>query len=351
MRTPTSPLREAASNVASRISPSKATRKSNVSPKKDNTKRRRKGSRNVEDDFNAQLEMDQIKEQNAKLEEYKQLKAEILQRVDELRQLHEDLEKGQGAGATMENIDNYDVSDLSDSPIYIIRNGRVMQVDPSTKALFAHELNDNLEGVDDEVNTRAKEELRRKKGYVKVRYGASYCWIPRGASITGTSWLTKLQRAAKIKKKLDDIFSGERCTLSREAMIILAAFGMHNYGGSDEAMEMAIAGSWAALLLETGYVVDPKKLSKFPDTELQLDAHHTVSNGPIKVNVREAMKFLCKYDEVTGSFKCDFFEILEKDRFVKKFKEDIVQLAASEETVRLFDRKDGKSLHHNVCLQ
>ena len=45
-------------------------------------------------------------------------------------------------------------------------------------------------------------------------------------------------------------------------MIILTAFGLHNYGGSDEALEMCIAGSWAALFRDIGYDVSSEQLAK-----------------------------------------------------------------------------------------
>jgi hypothetical protein len=38
----------------------------------------------------------------------------------------------------------------------------------------------------------------------------------------------------------------------------------------------------------------------------------------------------------------DFRSILLTDRFVKKYKDLILELALSETTVRLFDRKDGE---------
>ncbi len=71
-----------------------------------------------------------------------------------------------------------------------------------------------------------------------------------------------MKRDATIKKNLDDLFDGERCSLSRDAMIILTAFGLHNYGGSDEALEMCIAGSWAALFRDIGYNVSSEQLAK-----------------------------------------------------------------------------------------
>jgi hypothetical protein len=43
---------------------------------------------------------------------------------------------------------------------------------------------------------------------------------------------------------------------------ILMAFELHNFGGSDEALEICIAGAWAAFFHENGYEVDAKKFGK-----------------------------------------------------------------------------------------
>ena len=83
---------------------------------------------------------------------------------------------------------------------------------------------------------------------VMVRFGVNMFFVPVGVSVGAKGYVTQqLKRDATIKKNLDDIFDGELCSLSRDAMIILTTFGLHNYGGSDEALEMCITGSWVAL--------------------------------------------------------------------------------------------------------
>jgi hypothetical protein len=71
-----------------------------------------------------------------------------------------------------------------------------------------------------------------------------------------------LKKAAALKMKLDDLFHEKECLLNREALINLTAFGLHNFGGSDEALEMCIAGAWVALFHEIGYEVDAEKFGK-----------------------------------------------------------------------------------------
>ena len=65
-----------------------------------------------------------------------------------------------------------------------------------------------------------------------------------------------------IVKKLKDLFDGSKSCFSREALSIMASFNLHNYGGSDEATEMIIAGTLKALFFEIGFKVSPVQLSK-----------------------------------------------------------------------------------------
>ena len=95
-----------------------------------------------------------------------------------------------------------------------------------------------------------------------VKFGASTFHIPVGVSVISNSHHSRLKKAAALKKKLDDLFNGKECLLNREALIILTAFGLHNFGGSDEALEMCIAGAWVALFHEIGYEVDAEKFGK-----------------------------------------------------------------------------------------
>jgi hypothetical protein len=79
-----------------------------------------------------------------------------------------------------------------------------------------------------------------------------------------------------------------------------------------------------------------EQFTDYPNKVIELGPHHTISGrcGPVRINVRDAMIWLTEL--------ADFRNILLTDRFVKKYKDLILELALSETTVRLFDRKDGE---------
>jgi hypothetical protein len=79
-----------------------------------------------------------------------------------------------------------------------------------------------------------------------------------------------------------------------------------------------------------------EQFTDYPNKEIELGPHHTISGrcGPVRINVRDAMIWLTEL--------ADFRNILLTDRFVKKHRDLILELALSETTVRLFDRKDGE---------
>ena len=74
--------------------------------------------------------------------------------------------------------------------------------------------------------------------------------------------MARLINAGVIEKRLRDRFSAQQCSLSKEALTILAAWNLHNYGGSDEATEMAIAGTLDVLFHDIGFECSPKQLGK-----------------------------------------------------------------------------------------
>ena len=90
---------------------------------------------------------------------------------------------------------------------------------------------------------------------------------------------------------------------------------------------------------ETGETINTEvqQFPRYPNVPHQLGMHHTVSKkcGPVTINVKETMEFLCS--------KADFEKILSDDRFVKKYWDSIEKLAEAEGTVRLFDRWRGES--------
>ena len=72
--------------------------------------------------------------------------------------------------------------------------------------------------------------------------------------------------------------------------------------------------------------------ANYPDKEIQLGDHHTISAecGPVKINVKTAMLWLTEL--------ADFCKILDSDRFIKKHWSLIEQLAETPGVVRLHDR-------------
>ena len=83
---------------------------------------------------------------------------------------------------------------------------------------------------------------------------------------------------------------------------------------------------------------DVQQFPPYPNVQHQLGDHHTISEmgGPVRINVKQTMEYLCK--------NADFKNILENDRFVKRYWTLIEKLADPDNgvTVRLFDRKHGE---------
>ena len=78
-------------------------------------------------------------------------------------------------------------------------------------------------------------------------HGACQCWIPAGVELVAKNHMSRLRKNLVITKKLGDLFDGGKSCFSRKALSIMAAYNLHNYGGSDEATEMIIAGVYHAL--------------------------------------------------------------------------------------------------------
>ena len=93
-----------------------------------------------------------------------------------------------------------------------------------------------------------------------------------------------------------------------------------------------------------------QRFKDYPNRNITLGDHHTIKpskgskrlpRGPVTMNLRKTMIFLTE--------KADFRKILQTDRFVKKHKQLIFELAEADSPVRLFDRdKDGTSA--TACL-
>ena len=87
-------------------------------------------------------------------------------------------------------------------------------------------------------------------------------WIPSGIALVRKNFFTRLEKLAAIGKKLTDLFGAEKCVISREGLIKLAAFNLHSYGGSDESTMMIVAGTLDMLFQEIGFECTPEQLGK-----------------------------------------------------------------------------------------
>ena len=99
--------------------------------------------------------------------------------------------------------------------------GRTGTVTVDVGRWISHEeLIQSLEPLPPEIDNEKAEATREKRGMHLVRFGASMFWIPTGVEVVSKSHLVCLRKAASIKKKLDDLFDGERCSLNKEALTI-----------------------------------------------------------------------------------------------------------------------------------
>ena len=120
-----------------------------------------------------------------------------------------------------------------------------------------------LNPLPEEIDNEKAEGIRTKRKYEEAkRYGSNMCWVPAGSSIVSNNQLARLRNSGLIEKNRRDLFSRDKCTLSKEALTRLAAWNLHNYGGSGEATEMAIAGTMDALFHDNGFDCRSKQLGK-----------------------------------------------------------------------------------------
>ena len=103
---------------------------------------------------------------------------------------------------------------------------------------------------------------RSKRKHEPSRYGASQCWVPAGTELISKNYHVRLKNSAAISKNLDNLFGCEKSCFSREALTTMAAFNLHNYGGSDEVTEIIIAGAFQALFYDIGSKCDHASLGK-----------------------------------------------------------------------------------------
>ena len=113
-----------------------------------------------------------------------------------------------------------------------------------------------------DIDNARSEEIRSKRKIQSVQYGSSQCWVPAGTEIVAKNHLASLKKSATVTKKLEDLFSCEKSCFSHEALSIMVAGNLHNYGGSDEAMEMVIDTAYDVLFYDIRFDCDPASLGK-----------------------------------------------------------------------------------------
>ena len=105
----------------------------------------------------------------------------------------------------------------------------------------------------DRLNIPTEDRGKNDRGYETLKSGRQVCLIPKGTTIAEKRRLAELEEWAAVVDKLYKLFDGKWCKLSPEALRILASFNLYNYGGSDEATEMIIAGTLKAFFNEIGF--------------------------------------------------------------------------------------------------
>jgi hypothetical protein len=93
------------------------------------------------------------------------------------------------------------------------------------------------------------------RSLVLQTYGPDQHWIRSGVTAIATHHLSRLQKQAEVSTNWSALFDGERCTFSDRFHRTLSTFGLHNMRGSDEGMEMIIAGVVKGLAHEVGLLI------------------------------------------------------------------------------------------------
>jgi len=99
------------------------------------------------------------------------------------------------------------------------------------------------------------------RSLVLQTYGPDQHWIRSGVTAIATNHLSRLQKQAEVSTNWSALFDGERCTFSDRFHRTLSTFGLHNMRGSDEGMEMIIAGVVKGLAHEVGLPISEQALA------------------------------------------------------------------------------------------
>ena len=152
--------------------------------------------------------------------------------------------------------------------IYYTLDGRAGKIIlPSNGLILVRKLREGLVPADNvDENTGGRK-------YVSVICGPNQCWVPAGITVYAANHLARLQQRAKVFDRWVALFSKKKCLFSNQFLRTLTEFGLHNMRGSDEGMELIIAGVVKGLADEVG----------LPLTNLSLSygcpSRHTLARG------------------------------------------------------------------------
>ena len=173
--------------------------------------------------------------------------------------------------------------------IYYTLLGRAGKIEVGSDGIiFLDDLIDGLVELPPKLDNDKSEAVRSKRECVQVQYGQSQGWIIPGTALVGKDYLTKLKKSNVIVKNLRDLFDGEQCGFSRENLERIAAYSMHNLGGSDEGTAFVIMGAYDSLFHEIGFKIHPDQLAHgCPSTTTIARAELNLAVDTLMVKIQE----------------------------------------------------------------
>ena len=123
--------------------------------------------------------------------------------------------------------------------LHYMLGGRAGKLDllPTTQFVTVKKLKANL------LPASSNADENSGRGLVLQTYGSDQYWARTGVTGVATHHLTRLRNQAKVAANWEALFDGGKCLFSERFHRTLSAFALHNMRGSDEGMEMMIAGT------------------------------------------------------------------------------------------------------------
>ena len=127
--------------------------------------------------------------------------------------------------------------------------------------ILREDLEKQLSELPPAIDNAKANKTREKRQWTVGKYGASQVIIPNGTKLISTQYYNKLLERASVHDRLCEFVETNKCTFSREALMMITAGGLHNYGGSDEALEMIIAMTLKGLFHDIKFKVSHEQLA------------------------------------------------------------------------------------------